>query len=139
MTAGFKEYQGIKDPLSTELMKVCQEKGIGFIGPNCQGVINTSVGLCLPFGVMPPEKLKHGEISIISQSGSISWMTPLYLSHEIPGVNKVVSIGNKMDIVEVDALRTCSRIIPPNLSFSISKVLNADGNFSLSFPKAPNQ
>ena len=105
MTAGFKEYQGIKDPLSTELMRVCREKGIRFIGPNCQGVINTSVGLCLPFGVMTPEKLKRGEISIISQSGTLSWMGPLYLSHEIAGVNKVVSIGNKMDINEVDTLQ----------------------------------
>jgi acetyltransferase len=29
----------------------------------------------------------------------------LYLSHELSGVNKVISIGNKMDINEVDALR----------------------------------
>ena len=105
MTAGFKEYQGIKDPLSTELIKVCHDKGIRFIGPNCQGVINTRVGLCLPFGVMPPEKLKSGDISLISQSGTISLMIPLYLSHELSGVNKVISIGNKMDINEVDALR----------------------------------
>jgi acetate---CoA ligase (ADP-forming) len=105
MTAGFKEYQGANDHLSTELMKACHDMGIRFIGPNCQGVINTRVGLCLPFAVMPPEKLKPGDISLISQSGSISWMGPLYLSHELSGVNKVISIGNKMDINEVDALR----------------------------------
>ena len=29
MTAGFKEYQGIKDSLSTELMKVCHDKVSG--------------------------------------------------------------------------------------------------------------
>lgn len=104
MTAGFKEYQGTQDPLSIELIKIAHDLGIRFIGPNCQGVINTQIGLCLPFGVMPLEKIKPGDISVISQSGSISWMSPFYLSHEISGVNKVISIGNKMDVNEVDAL-----------------------------------
>ncbi|MBN2467948.1 MAG: CoA-binding protein, partial [Deltaproteobacteria bacterium] len=104
MTSGFKELKGSGDQLSKDLVKAAQDMNLRFIGPNCQGVINTATGLCLPFGLFPPGKLKRGDISLITQSGSICWMGSLYLSHEIAGVNKVVSIGNKMNVDEVDAL-----------------------------------
>ncbi|MCD6353647.1 MAG: acetate--CoA ligase family protein [Proteobacteria bacterium] len=104
MTAGFKELKGNDDQLSRDLTKAAEEMDVRFIGPNCQGVINTHIGLCLPFGIFPPGKLKKGDISIITQSGTICWLDSFYLSHEISGVNKVVSIGNKMNVNEVDLL-----------------------------------
>ena len=54
---------------------------------------------------MPPEKLKKGGISILSQSGTVAWMTSFHLSHELAGVNKAVSMGNKMNVDEVDLVR----------------------------------
>lgn len=104
MTAGFEEFKGPHDPLSAKLTTFAAETGLRFFGPNCQGVINSRLGLCLPFGLMPPEKLSPGDISVISQSGSISYMSGFFLSHELSGVNKVASIGNKMNVDEVDLL-----------------------------------
>ena len=105
MTAGFKELKGLDDPLSQEVTAAARELDFRFIGPNCQGVINTQVGLCLPFGIFAPGTLKRGGISLITQSGTICWMGSSYLSHETGGVNKVVSIGNKLDLDEIDFLR----------------------------------
>ena len=105
MTAGFKELKGSIDALSDELLQASHRLGIRFIGPNCQGVINPHCGLCLPFGLMPPDKLKAGDISVLSQSGTVAWLTSFYLSHELAGVNKVVSMGNKMNVDEVDLVR----------------------------------
>jgi len=104
MTAGFVELKGSEDPLSQELLRAAADLGIRFIGPNCQGVINTTQGLCLPFWHMPPDKLKRGDISVLSQSGTIAGLTSFYCSHEAGGVSKVVSMGNKMNVDEVDLL-----------------------------------
>ncbi len=124
MTAGFEELRGGDDELSGDLARTAADLGIRFIGPNCQGVINTETGVCLPFGRMLRDELKAGDISIISQSGSISWMTCFLLSHELLGVNKVVSIGNKMNIDEVDILRyfiqdTSTRMIVLHLESTV--------------------
>ena len=105
MTAGFKELKGTEDTLSAEVSKAAERLGIRFIGPNCQGVINPHCGLCLPFGLMPAEKLKGGDISVLSQSGTVAWMTSFHLSHELAGVNKSVSMGNKLNVDEVDLVR----------------------------------
>jgi len=104
MTAGFNEFKGSDDVLSQEVKAAADELGVRFIGPNCQGVINTQSGLCLPFGLFPPGSLKQGNISIITQSGTICWMGSSYLSHELGGVNKVVSLGNKLNMNEIDFL-----------------------------------
>jgi len=104
MTAGFNEFKGRDDVLSREVNAAAEELGVRFIGPNCQGVINTQVGLCLPFGIFPPGSLKQGDISLITQSGTICWMGSSYLSHELGGVNKVVSLGNKLNMDEIDFL-----------------------------------
>lgn len=104
MTAGFEEFKGPHDPMSAKLTAFAAETGLRFLGPNCQGVINSRLGLCLPFGLMPPEKLGCGDISVVSQSGSISYLSGFFLSHELSGVNKVASIGNKLNVDEVDLL-----------------------------------
>lgn len=104
MTAGFKELEGEEDQLSADLIKAAGDLGIRFIGPNCQGVIHTRSGVCLPFFSMPPDRLKPGTISVLSQSGTIALITSLYLSHELAGVNKMVSMGNKMNVDEVDLM-----------------------------------
>jgi len=104
MTAGFNEFKGLDDALTREVKTAAEELDFHFIGPNCQGVINTQTGVCLPFGIFPPGTLKQGDVSIITQSGTICWMGSSYLSHELGGVNKVVSLGNKLNMNEIDFL-----------------------------------
>ena len=77
--------------------------GIRFVGPNGVTVANTDNGLCLPF--VPLLKAPKGQMSIISQSGGVSLMMLNYLLDENVGLAKFASIGNKLDLNEVDFLK----------------------------------
>ncbi|HQI00296.1 MAG TPA: CoA-binding protein, partial [Deltaproteobacteria bacterium] len=65
-------------------------------------VANTDNGLCLPF--VPLHKAPKGGMSIISQSGGVSLMMLNFLLDENVGLSKFASIGNKLDMDEVDFL-----------------------------------
>ena len=102
-SSGFSEYgeQGI------ELEKVCvetaQRHGIRFIGPNGIGVINLESGVALPF--MPLRGgLSPGPVSILSQSGGVALSYLGFLAEEGIGINKLVSMGNKLNVDENDLL-----------------------------------
>jgi len=75
-----------------------------FVGPNCISVINMENGLCLPFARLEREAVKPGPVSVLAQSGGVSITYLLLLSEAGLGVNKVVSMGNKTDLDEVDYL-----------------------------------
>ena len=101
ITAGFNEVGGDGDGLTEEILRIAEEYNIKFIGPNCQGLIDFHTGICLPFGLMKQHQIRKGKISIISQSGSVGWITSLILSHQMDGLSKVISIGNKISVDEI--------------------------------------
>jgi acetate---CoA ligase (ADP-forming) len=85
----------------------CREKarkyGIRFIGPNGIGVTNLEVGLALPF--MPLRRdLTLGPVSILAQSGGVGLSYLNFLADESIGINKFVSLGNKVNVDENDLL-----------------------------------
>ena len=104
MTAGFNELGGEGLQLAEEIMAIAREFNIKFIGPNCQGLIDFYTGVCLPFGNIKRHLIRKGTISIVAQSGSVGWVLSQILSHELGGVSKVISIGNKLSIDEVQAV-----------------------------------
>ncbi|MDO8690060.1 MAG: acetate--CoA ligase family protein [Dehalococcoidia bacterium] len=104
ITAGFSEYGEERRDLEQEVLGTARRYGMRLIGPNCQGVINTDNGLCLPFGRYTRETLRKGRVAIISQSGSVAGSVAYQLSDEPLGVSKFVSVGNKLDVKEVDLL-----------------------------------
>ncbi|MCK7473716.1 MAG: hypothetical protein MZV49_09625 [Rhodopseudomonas palustris] len=65
-------------------------------------VANTANGLCLPF--VPIHKAPEGGMSVISQSGGVALMLFNFLVDENIGMAKFASIGNKLDLDEVDFL-----------------------------------
>lgn len=99
---GFSE----KDEFGEELSYIIQEKAIKhnikFVGPNGLTVINAENGLALPF--FPVEKIKKGGVSIISQSGGIGLTLLMFLRDSNMGLNKFISVGNKLNLDEVDFL-----------------------------------
>ena len=101
---GFNETgeKGVK--LAEKIMRIAKKYAIRFIGPNCQGVICADSDVCVPFAPLFKHQVKKGGVSIISQSGSIGWIGTSGLSHEIDGISKVASIGNKLDVDELDLL-----------------------------------
>ena len=101
ITAGFNELGGEGQRLTEQILHIAKKYGIKFIGPNCQGLIDFHTGVCLSFGLLKQHQINKGRISIISQSGSVGWITSLILSHDMNGMSKVISIGNKLSVDEI--------------------------------------
>ncbi|HNR12149.1 MAG TPA: acetate--CoA ligase family protein, partial [Thermodesulfobacteriota bacterium] len=72
------------------------------VGPNGFTIANRASGLCLPFVPIYPPLL--GDISIVSQSGGLGITIWNQLMDENLGMAKFASVGNKLDLDEVDFL-----------------------------------
>ncbi len=101
-SGGFSEYSEEGRDLSARALEIAGKYGIRFVGPNSVTVANTDNGLCLPFVAL--HKAPKGEMSIISQSGGAALTMLNYLFDEKIGLAKFASIGNKLDLDEVDFL-----------------------------------
>jgi acetyltransferase len=101
-SAGFNEFGEEGNTLADATLSKARKYGIRFVGPNGLTVANTYNGLCFPFApVLKPPK---GGISIISQSGGLALMVTQFFKEENLGMAKFASIGNKLDLNEVDFL-----------------------------------
>jgi len=102
-SSGFSEYGEQRKALEGECLETAERHGIRFIGPNGIGVINMENGLALPF--MPMRGgLSLGPVSILSQSGGVALSYLGFLAEENIGINKFVSMGNKLNVDENDLL-----------------------------------
>ncbi len=101
ISAGFRE-TGIKGrELEREIVTTAREGGMRLLGPNCLGVMNTSLPLNASFArKMPP----RGSIGVISQSGAICTSLIDWARAEGVGFSKLISLGNSADLVESDFL-----------------------------------
>jgi len=106
-SGGFSEYSEEGRELADKLLATARKFGIRFVGPNSVTVANTDNGLCLPFVAL--HKAPKGEMSIISQSGGVALTMLNYLFDEKIGLAKFASIGNKLDLDEVDFLEYFGR------------------------------
>jgi len=100
-SGGFSEMGENRIPLEKTCIKVAEQYGVRFIGPNGIGVTNMENGLVLPFWPMR-EDLSLGPVSILAQSGGVGLSYLGFLAEENIGLNKFVSMGNKLDIDEND-------------------------------------
>ena len=103
LSGGFNETGEEGEKLAEELKAVAEEYGIRFMGPNGLTVANTENGLCLPF--TPTFKTPRGGLSMITQSGGMGLFLWHLMADENIGLAKFASIGNKLDITEVDCIR----------------------------------
>lgn len=104
-SGGFAEFSEAGRALEAQIAQVARRWGIRFVGPNCISVVNMENGLCLPFARLDASAVKRGGISVLAQSGGVSVTYMMLLSEAGLGVNKVVSMGNKRDLNELDYLR----------------------------------
>ncbi|HMK66424.1 MAG TPA: CoA-binding protein, partial [Thermodesulfobacteriota bacterium] len=102
-SGGFREFSQDRARLEQEILRVAEDYTIRFIGPNGLGGINMENGLCLPFMPMHKE-MRLGRISIISQSGGVGLSYLGFLASENIGINKFVSMGNKLNVDENELL-----------------------------------
>jgi len=102
LSAGFKEVGKEGRELEQNVRQIAAAGGIRFIGPNCLGVMVPGSRLNASFGGELP---KEGGIGYLSQSGAlVSAILDMAKARQI-GFSKLVSIGNKADIDELDVLR----------------------------------
>ncbi len=103
-TGGYKEFREEDNEDEQDLLLAARRHGIRFIGPNCIGVICTNSGLCSPFNPMEPTHLRKGGTSVIAQSGGVATQLSYRFSDEHVGFSKIISVGNKLDLNEIDLI-----------------------------------
>lgn len=103
-SGGFTEFSEAGRELEEQICAVARRWGLRLVGPNCISVVNMENGLCLPFARLDPRAAKRGPVSVLAQSGGVSITYLTLLNDAGLGASKVVSMGNKADLDEVDYL-----------------------------------
>ena len=108
---GFAEQGDAGRALQNELETVCRDSGILLCGPNCIGIINTSIGLTASFSSMLSEhpRLTQGSVSIVSQSGGISVMAHSRAQQLGLGFRVTISVGNEAALGIPDFIRALAQ------------------------------
>jgi acetyltransferase len=106
ISAGFREVGEEGHRLEQELADIVTSAGARLLGPNCLGLINTANNLNASFAGKMPEP---GSIAVFSQSGALCTAMLDMAAGRHLGLSKLVSIGNKADLSEVDMLKNLAR------------------------------
>ena len=124
ISAGFAETGAAGRALQDQIVARARAAGIRVVGPNCMGLLNTSLGLNASFSPVFPAR---GPVALSSQSGALG-LTILELAADRGiGFSSFVSVGNKADVSSNDLLDTGSptRIRPSSCSISSPLVTRA--------------
>jgi len=104
-SGGFSEYSEEGAKLEKEVLRVAKKWGIRIVGPNGIGVINVENGFVVPFVNLKRRAISRGKVSVLAQSGGVSLAYFNLLSSANVGIAKMVSMGNKLDLSEIDYLK----------------------------------
>jgi len=99
ITSGFSEIGNTAE--EKRIVSLARDHGMGILGPNIFGLYSSSASLNCTFG---PERIVHGNVGIITQSGAIGLAMIGKTTIENIGLSAMVSVGNKSDIDEADLL-----------------------------------
>ncbi len=102
ITAGLSETGADGARLEAEGAAVAREAGAVLVGPNCLGVVDTTIGLHLA-----PVQLPAGDVALLSQSGNLALDLARLMADRDLGVSRFVSVGNQADIGVVELMRAC--------------------------------
>jgi len=109
-SGGFRESGSEGVRLSNQIDKIAKKYNIRFIGPNCLGIYNgwykypeKENAYFNTFWIYLPHK--RGNISIISQSGTVAAQTAFYTNDLGVKIGKSISVGNERNIDLVDVLK----------------------------------
>ena len=98
ISGGFREAGN--DDLEASVVETAKKYGIRFIGPNCQGITYTPNNLCAAWPLMKSK----GNMTIISQSGTVGAAFAGWAEEDNLGLSSFVSLGNKSDIDEINLI-----------------------------------
>ncbi len=101
ISAGFKEIGAEGSKLEQKLFKKIRKHGMRVVGPNCLGLIDNFTPMNITF---TKSNSRKGNLGFISQSGAlITGILDWSIKEEI-GFSKFVSVGNKLDVDEVELI-----------------------------------
>ncbi|MBN1890062.1 MAG: acetate--CoA ligase family protein [Thermoflexales bacterium] len=103
-SGGFGEFGAAGQELQARVKQVARRWGVRVVGPNGLGVLNPAYGTCLPFVRLLRAALRPGSIGVLAQSGGVTLSYVFALQAAGLGTSLVVSMGNKLDLNEVDYL-----------------------------------
>jgi acetyltransferase len=102
IAGGFSEAGEEGKGLQEKMAQIIKDNGIRALGPNALSPMNLDANFYVSFH--PLNKIRPGALSLIFQSGlyepRFHWLLSDFNYH----FNKIIDLGNKMDINEVDAL-----------------------------------
>ena len=102
ITAGFKEVGEEGRELEQQVVQIARNARMRVVGPNCLGIVVPGKKLNASFGGDLPIE---GGIGYVSQSGALlSAILDMANANGI-GFSKLVSIGNKADVNELDVMK----------------------------------
>ncbi|HJX60618.1 MAG TPA: CoA-binding protein, partial [Thermodesulfobacteriota bacterium] len=104
-TGGFREYSEEGAQLENKILQIARKWGIRIVGPNGIGLMNIHNGFVVPFSKLKRGPVSKGKISILSQSGGVLLAYANLLTSANVGLSKIVSMGNKLDLNEIDYLK----------------------------------
>ncbi|OGP73960.1 MAG: hypothetical protein A2V86_07885 [Deltaproteobacteria bacterium RBG_16_49_23] len=104
-TGGFREYSEEGAELEKIVLKTAQKWGIRIVGPNGIGVTNVDNGFVVPFVKLKRGPVSKGKLSILAQSGGVLLSYANHMISANVGLSKMVSMGNKLDLNEIDYLK----------------------------------
>jgi acyl-CoA synthetase (NDP forming) len=102
IAGGFSEAGEEGKRVQANMARMVRQNGIRVIGPNALSPISVKAGFCISFHSI--ESIKAGSLSLIFQSGLYEPRSGWLLADFNYHLNKLIDLGNKMDVNEVDAL-----------------------------------
>ena len=104
-TGGFREYSEEGGQLEQTVLQTARKWGIRIVGPNGIGVTNVDNGFVVPFVKLKKGPVSKGKLSILAQSGGVLLSYANHMISANVGLSKMVSMGNKLDLNEIDYLK----------------------------------
>jgi acetate---CoA ligase (ADP-forming) len=104
-SGGFSEYSEEGAKLEKEALRIAKKWGIRIVGPNGIGIINIENGFVVAFPPLNRKAVQKGKVSLLVQSGGVVLTYLNLLSSASVGISKIVSMGNKLDLNEIDYLK----------------------------------
>lgn len=101
ISANFKESGNKGELLERQINELKLKYHFKILGPNCLGMINSSQNLNVTFA---KPKVQNGSVGVISQSGAFCSFLLDFGEQEKIGFSKFISLGNKLDLSELDFL-----------------------------------
>ena len=94
VSSGFAEAGDEGRELQRELREKALKHHLPVLGPNVEGYVNY-VDRVAPYGTTPPPELVAGDISVISQSGTVAWTMNQMASDRGVGLRIILGVGNE--------------------------------------------